>query len=221
MQYSVVSVLSFATSALAQIAGFDAMTKPTQDETIAAGSTYTIKWEPNDVTGKIDISLLGGATSSTLDILSKIAEGINNQVASYEWSVASDLGDKATYGIQINLQTNETMKQYSFPFTISESDDSTNSSSTSSVSSTGTASSNSTTKTSTISTSSSTVTNGAKNSTMTSASSFIATATTTTKISTSSTASSTPASVTTNAAAPLVGNTFALIGGLAAAVFAL
>lgn len=44
--------------------------------------------------------------------------GIVNSVGSFDWAVPSDLGDAAVYGLQILLESDPTIFQYSFPFQI-------------------------------------------------------------------------------------------------------
>lgn len=67
------AALAFAASALAQTTGFDAFTTPAKDENVPAGETYTIVWQPNGVTGTVTLSLLGGATPGTLNVLNTLA----------------------------------------------------------------------------------------------------------------------------------------------------
>jgi hypothetical protein len=68
MQFSFVSaaILALVSSVVAQTAGFDAITSPTQDQNIAAGSSFDIVWQPGTETGKITITLLQGADPSHL-----------------------------------------------------------------------------------------------------------------------------------------------------------
>jgi hypothetical protein len=59
--------LTAASTVVAQIAGFDVFTQPsTPGSSIAAGSTYTIKWTPSSPAGPISIILLEGASNTTL-----------------------------------------------------------------------------------------------------------------------------------------------------------
>jgi hypothetical protein len=59
--------LTAASTVVAQIAGFDVFTQPsTPGSSIAAGSTYTIKWTPSSPAGPISIVLLEGASNTTL-----------------------------------------------------------------------------------------------------------------------------------------------------------
>ena len=46
MQFSVVSLVATPTSVVTQTSGFDAISTPTQDQTIKAGSAFEIVWEP-------------------------------------------------------------------------------------------------------------------------------------------------------------------------------
>lgn len=68
------SVLAFAASALAQDAtpGYAVVSAPGDGETVPAGKTYTIKWSAGDFTGPATISLMGGETPSTLQVLDPI-----------------------------------------------------------------------------------------------------------------------------------------------------
>jgi hypothetical protein len=78
MRFSITAVLALASSLVqAQYdptPGFHPITKPTQGEEVAAGSTYEIVWEPSaSYPGTITIGLLGGDSPSTLDNLPPIA----------------------------------------------------------------------------------------------------------------------------------------------------
>ncbi|SPO00966.1 uncharacterized protein DNG_03714 [Cephalotrichum gorgonifer] len=121
------TLLAFVSGALAQVAGFDTITKPETDEKIAAGSTYTIVWEAapakyDDET--VTISLIAGKDrGSLIPLADPIAVGVVNSEGSYAWKVASDLGDAAVYGIKIALDSDPTIFQYSFPFHVEASDD--------------------------------------------------------------------------------------------------
>lgn len=76
MQFSVsAAILAFAATAFAQSTtpGFDAISAPVTDENVPAGADYTIVWAPTSFTDEtVTLSLLGGASPSTLDILSVI-----------------------------------------------------------------------------------------------------------------------------------------------------
>jgi hypothetical protein len=86
MQYSFLSaaILALVSSVAAQTSGFDAITSPTQDQNIPAGSSFDIVWQSGTVTGDITITLLQGATPSTLELGPVIA-------STYEWSIHKNL----------------------------------------------------------------------------------------------------------------------------------
>lgn len=74
MRFATLSAaLAFVASAIAQTAGFDAITSPTQWEKVAAGKAFTIKWQPGDVTGTVTIGLIGGVAQNKQVPLSTIA----------------------------------------------------------------------------------------------------------------------------------------------------
>ncbi|KAJ9144859.1 hypothetical protein NKR19_g6245 [Coniochaeta hoffmannii] len=226
------ALLALASSVVAQTPGFDVISKPTKGEVIPAGSTYVIDWEPStNWTGPVTIDLLGGPDQGGLQPLSVLAKGVDSNAGEYSWAVDKALGTQATYGLRITLDSDPTTFQYSFPFVIKASGDSTSSSS-----STGSGSSSSSTTTAAPSTSS------------TSSSSSDTTETTLTTISTSMTTSAptggnlsttgsptkTHATTTTtgksnptgttvpaNPGAVVRASTLALVGGFALAIFAL
>ena len=69
MQYAIVTLLGLAGAALAQVAGFDAITSPPESSTLKAGETFSIVWEaaPANLNDElIDIVLLAGGSPSTL-----------------------------------------------------------------------------------------------------------------------------------------------------------
>ncbi|KAH8675806.1 Ser-Thr-rich glycosyl-phosphatidyl-inositol-anchored membrane family-domain-containing protein [Xylariales sp. PMI_506] len=235
---SAAAALAFAASALADTtAGFDAITAPGDGDSVPAGESYTIKWEPGTyTTGTVTISLIGGADSAHLNTVETIATDVESSAGSYVWAVESTLGDLATYGIQITLDSNTTIYQYSFPFPItggSDSGSSSSSSGSSSVASSTSVSSDSSAatysasttasgKTSTTASTLATVTTTSAGSTTAGSSGAAGTTITSTK-SASATASKTTSATTTAAtgAAPRVAAGYmALFGGLAAVVFA-
>lgn len=57
------------------------------------------------------VSLYGSANS-------EIQAGLTNSDGQYVWAVPSTLGDDETYGFRINLESDESVFQYSFPFKI-------------------------------------------------------------------------------------------------------
>ncbi|KAI3527295.1 hypothetical protein CPAR01_02772 [Colletotrichum paranaense] len=118
---SAAAFLAFAASALAQNANFDPVTKPTPNEKINAGTSYTIEWTApdafKDVT--VSISLIGGATQNTQIPLQDIASGIPNSAGKYTWTIPSTLGKDAFYGLVVKSESNPTVDfQYSNPFHI-------------------------------------------------------------------------------------------------------
>jgi hypothetical protein len=116
---STAAFLAFASSVLAQTANFDVVTSPKKDEVVAAGATYTIVWEPDTKhPGTVSLSLLGGETPSTLDTLATLKTGVASSAGKFEWAVDSTLGKDKTYGIQITLESDKKVFQYSFPFQI-------------------------------------------------------------------------------------------------------
>lgn len=63
------TLLAWVSAALAQTAGFDPITTPAKDESVAAGSTYTVKWDYSaDYAGTVSIQLLQGADPTTLQL---------------------------------------------------------------------------------------------------------------------------------------------------------
>jgi hypothetical protein len=76
MQFSFygATFLALASRVLAQTQGFDAITAPTEDQTLTAGTTTTVTWDYNPkYAGMVTITLLQGATPKTLQLGSAIA----------------------------------------------------------------------------------------------------------------------------------------------------
>lgn len=115
------TLLAWVSAALAQTAGFDPITTPAKDESVAAGSTYTVKWDysPN-YAGTVSIQLLQGADPTTLQLGPVVASGLDNSAGSYAWAVDASLGADATYGLKITYDSNPEVFQYSFPFHIAK-----------------------------------------------------------------------------------------------------
>ncbi|PKS10578.1 hypothetical protein jhhlp_002332 [Lomentospora prolificans] len=136
MQFTIsaAALLAFVSTALAQTANFDVIRAPTEDEIVPAGKTYTITWDAAPATyddQTVTIVLLGGSSPGSLVPADEpVAAGIVNSLGSYEWAVASDLGKDAVYGLRIQLDSDDTVFQYSFPFHIEASDDGGNSTTT-------------------------------------------------------------------------------------------
>ncbi|KAG4426737.1 hypothetical protein IFR04_000168 [Cadophora malorum] len=123
MQYSFVAaaVLAFTSSVFAQTAGFAAITVPTQDQNVEAGSVLDITWQPStEHTGPITIQLLQGATPATLEIGETVAESIDQTTGKFAWTVPKDLKSFATYGFKLTLDSTKSdanpIFQFSFPF---------------------------------------------------------------------------------------------------------
>ncbi|KAK3398075.1 Ser-Thr-rich glycosyl-phosphatidyl-inositol-anchored membrane family-domain-containing protein [Sordaria brevicollis] len=121
MRFSVAAVLAIATSVFAQTDGFDVITNPYAGEKVLAGKPCEIKWAPSTepkFQGTVRIDVLGGTTPQTLDKVGTVATGVDSSKGSYKWNVDPHLGTENTYGIQITLESNKEIYQYSFPFHI-------------------------------------------------------------------------------------------------------
>ncbi|KAK0731294.1 Ser-Thr-rich glycosyl-phosphatidyl-inositol-anchored membrane family-domain-containing protein [Lasiosphaeris hirsuta] len=215
MRFSIAAIFALASVVLGQTEGFDAISKPTKDEKVPAGSTYNIVWAPTSkFTGPITITLLGGASPGLLDTIETIAKGVDNSKGSFDWKVGNTLGDKVTYGIQISWEEDATIFQYSFPFKIVG-----GSVQTSSVTSTTSGALSTGMSTSSVITSSIISSNLSTTASSVPSQSTIHLSTTLT--STSSRTSAAPSTIPTSGAAPFGGSSIALFGGLAMAVLAL
>lgn len=75
MRFSAAAVLAFAATALAQTPDFDPIYTPEKDETVAAGSPFTVTWDApaKYAAGTISIELIGGATQNTQQHIANIA----------------------------------------------------------------------------------------------------------------------------------------------------
>jgi hypothetical protein len=124
MQFTIpaTAFMAFVSGALAQVAGFDTIYKPEKGEVVSAGDSLTIVWEAapaeyDDET--ISIYLLSGATPETLVPSEEpIVAGVINSDGEYVWAVPAALGDDETYGFRIELESDASVFQYSFPFKI-------------------------------------------------------------------------------------------------------
>ncbi len=67
------SALAFAVSAMAQVPGFAVLSAPAEGETVVAGTTYNIKWDAGAFNIPVVISILGGASPTTLQPGAQIA----------------------------------------------------------------------------------------------------------------------------------------------------
>ncbi|EPE29143.1 GPI anchored serine-threonine rich protein [Glarea lozoyensis ATCC 20868] len=147
---AIFAAVALATSVFAQetTPGFAAITAPTKDANLVAGSDFKIEWQPGTTpsSATFTIQLLqGGPTQDKLVIGETIAAGVPNS-GSYNWKVPSGLTFEL-YGIKISLDSAPTTFQYSNPFHIVG-----GSSSSSTVSTTSSASSSSTTSSTSVST---------------------------------------------------------------------
>ncbi|KAL0938911.1 uncharacterized protein CTRU02_205521 [Colletotrichum truncatum] len=118
---SAAAFLAFAANVLAQNPNFNPVNKPTPNEKINAGTTYTIEWTTpdafKDVT--VSISLIGGATQDKQVPLLDVASGIPNSAGKYSWTIPSTLGKDAFYGLVVKSEANPSVDfQYSNPFHI-------------------------------------------------------------------------------------------------------
>ncbi|KAI0447447.1 Ser-Thr-rich glycosyl-phosphatidyl-inositol-anchored membrane family-domain-containing protein [Xylaria telfairii] len=115
------SILAFAASALAQDAtpGYAVISAPSDGQVVASGKTFNIKWSAGKFSGPATISLLGGSSPTTLQVLNPIASNIDVKAETFAWDVACSLGEDKTYGLKIaDVETNGATFQYSFPFAI-------------------------------------------------------------------------------------------------------
>ncbi|KAF4950494.1 hypothetical protein FSARC_13178 [Fusarium sarcochroum] len=122
MQFTIsaAALMAFAAKALAQVADFDPVLTPSNWEETNVGKTLEITWQakPKYSGEKISISLIGGATQNTQVPIKTIATGIDNDKASYSWTIDSSVGDNNVYGLVLKLESNPEVFQYSFPFKI-------------------------------------------------------------------------------------------------------
>jgi len=237
MRFSIAATLAFATSVFAQEAtsGFNVFTKPTDGEQVPAGSTYEIVWQHGaEHPGPITIQLIGGPKQDKQDILETLVSGYDAETESFSWSVDASLGKFPFYGLKLFLDSDSTIFQYSFPFTISgggdDSGDDSSSSATPSETESATESATKPTKTGAVTTARTSTTFAVPSSTLVSSTVHGNLSTTagpqTTITSVVTTGSSTPtqsstSSVATNGVASLAAGSFAMLGGVAMAVLAL
>ncbi|KAG5786644.1 hypothetical protein H9Q69_014278 [Fusarium xylarioides] len=122
MQFNVsaAALLALAAQVLAQVADFDPVLTPTKWQEVPAGRRFDITWQakPKYSGEKISISLIGGDTQDTQTPIETIATGIDNDAATYSWTIHSNLGDKNVYGLVLKLESDPKVFQYSFPFKI-------------------------------------------------------------------------------------------------------
>jgi len=234
MRYSFVSaaLLALASSVVAQI--FDDITSPTEDQVIPADEPFNIVWEPAGVDGTITITLLQGATNTSLQTGPVIKSGVNNLDGKLTWTSAD--GSFATYGFFFQHEQKKELTEYSRPFHIkggkaADAGSSSSGGSTTTIQLSTGPSYAAHTSTTTTSVPSSTVTVVSTSTTLNSSSTIpvptfssassnitIATLTSTNTGSGSSPTSSTPSAtspvVTPNAAANIASGGLAMVGGL-------
>jgi len=115
---SAAALAALISTALAQTSDFDPIFTPTKDEKVPAGKDYEITWQSvAKYPGGVTLSVLGGADPGSLQPIGTIGKA-DNSAGKFKWSVASDLGSEVTYGIQITLDSDKTVFQYSMPFHI-------------------------------------------------------------------------------------------------------
>lgn len=213
MRFSLAAVAALASVVAAQTPGFAPISKPSEGEEVAAGSTYEIKWGVNSsYPGTVTVALLGGDSPGLLFPEEILAKKVQNSLGSFKWVVDKDLGDEVTYGIQITYEEDTTIFQLGFPFKIvgGSVDDDDDDDTTSAPPKTSTA----------VTSAPSSMPSGSFSgnlSTTAGPSRTTIQSTTTTSAPTRSTGTNAP----TGAAAALSGSNVALFGGLAMALFAL
>ncbi|CAG9938180.1 unnamed protein product [Clonostachys rosea f. rosea IK726] len=115
------AVLAFAASALAQTADFDPVYSPAEGTAVQAGQPFKVTWSApaKYQSGTIKIHLIGGADANTLvPIGEPLVTGLQNSALSWTWNVASNLGDKAAYGLVFTWEADTSIYQYSQRFSI-------------------------------------------------------------------------------------------------------
>ncbi len=65
--------LAAASTAVAQTAGYNVLTKPAYNEVLEAGQTYTIEWVPTLSAEAISLIVMKGASAQTLQLGETIA----------------------------------------------------------------------------------------------------------------------------------------------------
>ncbi|KAF5606282.1 cell wall beta-glucan synthesis [Fusarium pseudocircinatum] len=113
-------IFSFIAGVIAQTPDFAVIFSPTAWQEINAGDLLNVGWNvPGKYSGqKVDIFLIGGASQGTQVPIMNIASGIDIDVDHYDWRVDSSLGADNVYGLQMKLQSDPSIFQYSNPFKI-------------------------------------------------------------------------------------------------------
>lgn len=221
MRFSLTAVMAFAASVLAQQQdiNFDDIQTPKMNENVTVGETFNINWLlRSKKDGTVSVDLLGGESTTTLQLIENIAKGIDNTVKTVPWKVKKSSAGQKFYGIRISLEAKPETQAYSQPFHIADSDGSSGSSSDTTVTMTNSGG----VKTMTLSTASNATTS--HNSTMSAAptgnnSTAISTTPKPTQAATTTSAAVKPTS--SNAAIAVGGSAFAAVGGIVAALVAL
>ncbi|KAM0325940.1 hypothetical protein ACHAQA_007245 [Verticillium albo-atrum] len=126
--FSVAAIMALVTAALAQRApepnpDFNAINKPEEDETVKAGTTYTIVWQVPDEFADVLVNLIlvGGRSQKDLgDRLNITTGGVENS-GEYDWKIPSDVVDLPINGLRIESVENPNVDyQWSMPFHIAE-----------------------------------------------------------------------------------------------------
>lgn len=123
MRYSFISaaVLAFTSivSAAVPTSGFDQITVPSKNiDTVKVGDVYTIQWVSTAAyPGTITISLMQGASNTTLQVGDVIASNVDGAANKYDWTI-KNVPSYPVYGIQISLDSNPAIIQWSFYFYI-------------------------------------------------------------------------------------------------------
>lgn len=227
MRFSLTAVLAFAASVLAQQQdiNFDDIQTPKMNENVTVGETVNITWLlRSKKDGTVSVDLLGGESTTTLQLIENIAKGIDNTVKTIPWKVKKSSAGQKFYGIRISLEAKPETQAYSQPFHVGGDSDSGSSSSASggSTDTTVTKTGSSGVKTMTLSTASNSTTS--QNSTMSAAptgNNATAISTTPKPTQATTTASVAVKPTSSNAAIAVGGSAFAAVGGIVAALVAL
>jgi Raf kinase inhibitor-like YbhB/YbcL family protein len=94
------------------------VTSPNGGESWEQGSTYTIKWETGDVTGKVMIELRAGSGTSASTALEIVAETKND--GSYSWKIPTTVDTGSNYEIRISPGSGDTKDASNKNFSITE-----------------------------------------------------------------------------------------------------
>ncbi|RDA91433.1 hypothetical protein CP533_6282, partial [Ophiocordyceps camponoti-saundersi (nom. inval.)] len=81
--------------------GFDPIIRPKPHETVVAGSSYDIIWDPTPAyaSGFVSICLIGGKDQASQEKLVNITDAVPSSAGHYTWSVPPTLGTKPVYGL--------------------------------------------------------------------------------------------------------------------------